>query len=64
VRLAIENLARPTLSLPTNPPTSATKTETINWEKEVDEYEKKKTRLDENLKTVYSLLWGQCTDVI
>ncbi len=34
------------------------------WEKEVDEYVKKKKYLYENLKTLYSLVWGQCTDVI
>jgi hypothetical protein len=64
VRLAIENLESPTLTLPTDPPDSATKTETIIWEKEVDEYVKKKKYLYENLKTLYSLVWGQCTDVI
>ncbi len=52
------------MSLPTETPTSATKTKTQIWEKEVDEYVKKKSFLDENLKTLYSLVLGQCTDVV
>jgi hypothetical protein len=63
-RLAIENLGRPNLSLPTDPSDTATKTETRIGEKDVDEYVKKKTYLEENIKTMYSLVWGQCTDVI
>jgi hypothetical protein len=34
------------------------------WEKEVDEYVKRKLYLQENLKTLYSLVLGQCTDVV
>jgi hypothetical protein len=43
-----------------------TKTETRIWEKEVnEEYDvRKKSYLKENLKTLYSLIWGQCTNVM
>jgi hypothetical protein len=34
------------------------------WEKEVDEYAKRKTFLADNVQTVYSLVWGQCTDAM
>lgn len=34
------------------------------WELEVTEYIRRKSYLDENLKTLYSLVWGQCTDII
>jgi hypothetical protein len=60
----IENLGKTYLSLPDDPPDTATKTETRIWEKEVDEYVQKKLYIDENLKNLYSLIWGQCTDVI
>jgi hypothetical protein len=63
-RLAIENLERPILSLPDDPETDATRTETRKWEKEVDEYVRNKAYLEENLKTLYSLVWGQCTNVV
>jgi hypothetical protein len=34
------------------------------WEKKVDEYVKRETYLVEKIKTVYSLVWGQCADVM
>jgi hypothetical protein len=61
---SIENLARPTLNMPIDPPKSSTKTETrIVWEKEVDEYVRKKTHLNENLKTLYppTVAWGNAS---
>jgi hypothetical protein len=39
-------------------------TEKRIWEKQVDEYVRKDSYLTENLKALYSLIWGQCTDVI
>jgi hypothetical protein len=62
-RLAIENLSLPALTLPTDP-AGDNKTLQRIWEKEVDEYVKRKTYLEDNMKTVYSLVWGQCTDVM
>jgi hypothetical protein len=64
VRLAIKNLKAPALNIPTDPPGNATKTKTRIWEKKVDEYVRKESYLEENLKTLYSLVSGQCTDVI
>ena len=32
------------------------------FSKEIDEYVKRKSFLRENLKTVYSLIWGQCSE--
>jgi hypothetical protein len=63
-RLAIENLALPILTLPADPADDTSKTLTRIWEKEVDEYVKRKTYLSDNMQTVYSLVWGQCTDVM
>jgi hypothetical protein len=31
---------------------------------EIDEYIKHKMILADNMQTVYSLVWGQCTDII
>jgi hypothetical protein len=64
VSLAIENLAMTTLVEPADPADNATKTQIRMWEKKVDEFVKRKTYLEENLKTVYSLVWGQCTNVM
>jgi hypothetical protein len=57
-------MAKPTLALPDDPSPTATLTEKRIWEKEVDGYVRKKSYLDENLKTLYSLIWGQCTNVM
>ena len=63
-RLAIENLSLPVLTIPKDPADDKSKTPTRIWEKEVDEYVKRKTYLADNMQTVYSLVWGQCTDVM
>jgi hypothetical protein len=62
-RLAIENLSLPVLTLPADP-TEDNKTLNQIWEKEIDEYVKRKILLEDNMQTVYSLVWGQCTDVM
>jgi hypothetical protein len=63
-RMAVEQLARPTIEVPNDPPDDATKTQLRIWEKKIDEFVKRETYLDENLKTIYSLVWGQCTDIM
>jgi hypothetical protein len=64
VRLAIENLEMPVMVEPTDPTAAATMTQLRIWEKRVDEHVKRQTYLVENMKTEYSLVWGQCTDVM
>ena len=63
-RLSIENMEKTVIPEPTDPPTTATKTQTRIWERQVDEYVRRSSGLDENLKTLYSLIWGQCTTVM
>jgi hypothetical protein len=63
-RLAIENLSMPVLVLPADPADNKNKTLKRIWEKEVDEYVERKTYLADNVQTMYSLVWGQCTDVM
>jgi hypothetical protein len=62
-RRALENLTLPTLQLPQTP-TSDDITLVRIWQKEVDEYVRRKGILSDNMQTVYSLVWGQCTDVM
>ncbi len=59
IRQAIETLAVPTLTEPTDPPTEATRSQIRIWEKRIYEFLKKETHLEENIKTVYSLIFGQ-----
>jgi hypothetical protein len=64
IRHSTESLEVPALSLPDDPPLIASRTMARIWEKEVDEYVKLKLYSQENLKTLYSLVLGQCTDVV
>jgi hypothetical protein len=52
--------------MPSDPSDKPTKTELRLWEKKkVDDYAKREAYLEENIRTlVYSLVRGQCTDVI
>jgi hypothetical protein len=54
----------PVLNMPSDPPVITSRIVTRIWGKEVDEYAKRKMYLQENLKTLYSLVLGQCTDVV
>ena len=64
IRLVVENLEIVDIEMPEDPPTGATRTENRIWEKEVDEHVKRITYLKENIKTLCSLVWGQCTDIM
>jgi hypothetical protein len=63
-RLSIENMQIMTLQATSDPPVDAIRTEIRIWEKRVDDYVKRDTILKENIKTTYSLIWGQCTDLM
>lgn len=61
-RRSIEKLTTVTIERPADPPDNAGRTDIRIWEKEVDEFVRRKSNLFENLKTIYSLVWGQCTE--
>uniref|UniRef100_A0A7S2UAI5 Uncharacterized protein n=1 Tax=Attheya septentrionalis TaxID=420275 RepID=A0A7S2UAI5_9STRA len=61
VRLAVKNLQMPNLEKPENPPSSAGMIEILKWEREMDLFGKQRAYLRQNLKSLYSLVWGQCT---
>jgi hypothetical protein len=73
---AIKSLTKTTLKLPAPPSVGADASERRVWEKEIDSFMRereqkeidsfvrKKGLLQENLNTIYSLMWGQCTDSI
>ena len=64
IRLAVEKLSRPVMTPPDDHPEDAGKTVVRIWEKTVDEHVKRTLYLEENIKSLYSLVWGQCTDVV
>jgi hypothetical protein len=64
IRQAIEGLILPTFAMPSDPPDKCSRTEERIWEKSVDEFVKQKAYFGENVKTVYSLILGQCTEAM
>ena len=52
------------IPIPPDPPVDATRTQTRICEKHVDEYVKKYQNYEQNKKYVYSLIMGQCTEVL
>ena len=69
VRQAIEEGVRPTFMKPVKPAPpdgedDIDETDEMIWKKEVDYYVKRVTTLEANLQNAFSLVWGQCSDVI
>ena len=69
VRQAIEEGKKPSLPKPRKPEppeeeTTLDETDEMIWKKQVDYYVKRVSTLDSNLRKLYSLIWGQCTDVM
>ena len=63
-KMTLEMLAVPTFPEPMDPLNDATWTWIRIWEKEVDEYVKRGTLLSKNLKTAYSLIYGQHSEAM
>jgi hypothetical protein len=64
IKIAVESLAIPTLKVPTDPVPGATKTEELIWKKRVEEYARRGTYLEIKVKSLFSLVWGQCMDIM
>lgn len=64
LRLIVENLELPEIVPPLDPPAGASRTDERIWEKNADAYVKRLTTMEENVKTLYSLVWGQCSDIM
>ena len=64
VKLAVSTLRTPSFTEPSDPPEGASKSKLKIWETKISDYCKRESYLEENLKTLYSLVWGQCTDLI
>ena len=64
IRKAIEDLSIPTIKHHDDLSTDATVVAKRIWEKKVDECMKKELVLEENMKTLHSVIWGQCTELM
>jgi hypothetical protein len=63
-RMAVESLLLPVFTYPSDPVSGASETDKRKWQMRVDSTVMKEDRFEENLKNVYSLIWGQCTDAL
>jgi Zinc knuckle len=59
---AITMLSLPTRTEPDDPTDPNDRVALKKWERNYDEYRKWKISLDENVKTLYNLVWGQCSE--
>jgi len=64
VRTAIETLVIPKMKLPSDLPANASAAQKRHWEKRIDEISKKELLLEENMKTLFSIVWGQVSDTL
>ena len=64
ITAAIAALQVTTLKEPAEPKDTTAVITMKKWEKEYDAYLKSKKYLDDNVKTLYNLVWGQCTDAM
>lgn len=64
IRLSVETLTIPIMTPPLDYEEGAGRTAIRIWEKSVDEHVRRMSQLTENIKTLYSLVWGQCSDVV
>jgi hypothetical protein len=67
VRAAIEVGTKPEISKPVKPEARGGKideTDELIWKCEIDCYVRRKATLDSNLRKAFSLVWGQCTDIM
>jgi hypothetical protein len=66
VKMAIDQIDTrlPTIAQPLDPAVNATLAETKIWEKKLDQYVKRIDQRETNIQTLYSLVWGQCTDAM
>eukprot|EP00978_Attheya_sp_CCMP212_P045744 scaffold359000_cov53-Attheya_sp.AAC.1 len=54
----------PRLVCPVEYKDGAGETEIRIWEKKVDEYVKRTNLLEQNMRTVYNIVLGQCSDIM
>ena len=64
ISIAIQTLQKPKFALPANLVADALDAEKELWKDAVKQVGKRLNYLDENIKTVYAIVWGQCTDIM
>ena len=60
----VKKLTKPVLMLPADPPATASESERELWKIEINAYHKRQVALAENIRRLFSLIIGQCTEVM
>jgi len=58
VKIAIKTLTVPKMKLPNDLLAHASAAQKRHWEKRIDEISKKEMILEENMQTLFSIVWG------
>ena len=64
ISIAVQTLQKPKFALPPNLTTDALDAEKELWKDAIKQVGKRLNYLDENIKTVYAIVWGKCTDIM
>ena len=64
IRLVVLHLQGLQFTLPTDPAPNATETERMIWRETIKSFCVRRNVLSENIRRLYSLVWGQCSDVM
>jgi Zinc knuckle len=62
INFNIPTLTEPPEPVPVPPSTTISKAQDRIWDKQLVEFVKRTNHLKENVKTLYAIVWGQCTD--
>ena len=64
IKMMVKKMDDTVITVPMDPKSTATKTELKIWDKTVESYVKRIDLYAENKSTIYSVLWGQCSDTM
>ena len=64
IRLAVMALKLPSFDLPPDLSNEATRGEIRIFKKTINEHHKRTTHLKENVKSLYAIVWGQCSNIM
>jgi len=64
LKYVVEHIEKPSLTKLTAIKDTATKAEMYRWQKIFDKLMEQEEAVDKGIKKLYSLIWGQCTEVM
>jgi len=62
--LFADPMETPKIDMPTDPGSNASKTQDMIYAEKIKEYVKRETALTGNMRLVYAVIWGQCSEAM